>query len=65
MELARLLRPEARSRDVVIFNKYVKKQISIDECIELFKKHNQIKRDISHEEFERFLKSLGYYRWQE
>lgn len=52
------------SRDSTTFKLWEDKKISTRRAIELFKMNNSIRSDviITHNEFETFMNSLGYYR---
>lgn len=59
------------AEDLVIFNKWMNKEISTKRTIELFKENNHIEEDIQIDEkaFEDWLRSLGYrkeisFRWE-
>lgn len=56
----RLLNGYTVEYDKAVFDRYCKKKITIEECLEQFKENNGIGDDIDLQEFERWLASLGW-----
>lgn len=63
-EIARLCKSYAFFRDKSIFEKYVRHEIELSECIEKFRKNNHVKKkiDIDPDAFSKWLVELKYER---
>ncbi len=59
------LKPSARYPDMKIFNQWVNHEIDTKECIRQFRKNNKIsdRLVIIDDEFEEWLRTLGYWRY--
>lgn len=63
MEFIKYLRRSARNDDKKSFNLWAMGQISTDQCINEFKKHNKMEDiHIDSFQFQMWLRSLGYIR---
>lgn len=65
--LLKYLKSYAIENDKTIFNKWEKGLITTDECISLFRIHNDVneRMPIIRDEFVEWLNSLGYKRYEE